>query len=486
MIPSRFPVTVVDFIAYSMRMQTDNGVGNAVISLAGRVDDSRFRKAIRMALDAEPILGCRFVDHWFRPYWQRRTDLDELPLCPVVEGDEQSPAFARFLIESIDPSRDPLFKAMIFRGTTDTICVKGSHAAVDGPSIQWFFPLVIGLYQRLKDEPNFVPTPNSTGARRLNWRDLGRRLTFSQRLGTIRDVVANRSTPTATWVFPEYRGKDAFHGYVMLKLSPERVHPLAQYGRDRQATMTSVIFAGLYLAALKLFQAASDGELVFSTNADLRRFLPLHRRDYALSNMSGPGRFRMDPRRDREFESVLASIRDQLKHIMKDPARIPSPLSLLAAFPSLQLCLESLPFSLIGRTVRAKVRQVSTRRERRWTALNAGMIDSSIAFDGTPVNDIYFLGPLILGPGMGLAFTVYRNSLTLSLGLSGRVMNESVARQFLEQVDRELPFHSGAAGRILTLAAERPAEEEHPAAAQSRIEVRTSSSRPWAIREKRG
>lgn len=445
MMPSRFPVTLVDFVAYSLRM----GSGNFVLKLSGRIDETRLRKAIRLMMDAEPILGCQFVNHWFRPYWRRREDLDELPLCHVVQGEEDGPEFVRYHIASLDPARDPLLDITIFRAETDTICLKACHAVLDGPAATQLFPALMSTYRRLRQEPDFVPTPNVAGTRHRS--DLGLKYSFRQKLQVVRQMVAGPRIPVATWLFPECRGEDAFHGYVMLRLPPARVRALARYGRDRQATMTSVMLTGLYLAALEVFRVASDEVATFTTTVDLRHFLPLARRNYTVANMSGPGRFRMPPRRIADFEQALASIRDQLKRILKDPTCLPSSLAFLFAFPFLQRGLESLPFSLLGRLINGHYAREISRPERRWGGINVGRIDPQLlAFEGASVEDAYGTGPLVMGGGMAAVFTIFRDTLTLSLGLSGRVMDEDVARRFLGQVDLELPFHAEAPGRVLT------------------------------------
>ena len=41
------------------------------MAFSHRLDPRRLKKAMALATDAEPILGCRFVYHRNRPYWQR-------------------------------------------------------------------------------------------------------------------------------------------------------------------------------------------------------------------------------------------------------------------------------------------------------------------------------------------------------------------------------------------------------------------------------
>ena len=461
MIPDRFPATTVDLIAHLIRMRTDNGVGGCVVKLNGHIDEARLRRTIRLALDAEPIVGCRLVDSWYRPYWQRRVDLDQLDLCPVAEGDERSPAFLKFLTDSIDPEREPLMQVRIFRGADDTICFKGAHAVADGPSAARFFHYLITLYRRLKDEPGYVPPPNVGGLRDYKSDVFKGRFGLRQIPGLLRELKKDGAIPAATWTFPPYADPKAVHGYTLLKLPPRRVRALSRYGFERQCTMTSVVLAGIYLAALKVFGLTSEDHATFTATADMRRFLAVRRQEYAVSNMSAPGRFVMDPRRDRSFEVALLSVRDQLKRILKDPTSVPPAAALL-------VCLASLPFTVLRRVADKRIRQASESPGRRWGLANPGEVDLALLHsDDVPVRDAFLFGPLVMGPGVAMISSIFRGSLTLTLGQSGRTIEAKVIRQLLEQVDRELPFSEEGAGSISMLEADAPPEPAGAVSARS-------------------
>jgi NRPS condensation-like uncharacterized protein len=460
-IPDRFPATTVDLFAHLMRMRTDNGVGGCVVTLDGHIDEARLRRTIRLALDAEPIVGCRLVDSWYRPYWQRRADLDQLDLCPVAAGDARSPAFLKFLTDSIDPLREPLMQVRIFRSADDTICFKGAHAVADGPSAARFFHYLMTLYRRLKNEPDYVPPTNVGGLRDYKADVFKGKFGLRQIPRLLKELKREGAVPAATWLFPEYTDSRPVHGYTLLKLPPSRVRAMSRYGFERQSTMTSVVLAGIYLAALKVFRLASEDCATFTATADMRRFLAVRRQEYAVSNMSAPGRFTMDPRRDRSFEVALLSVRDQLKKILKDPTSVPPAAALI-------MCLASLPFAVLRRVADRRIRQASESPERRWGLANPGEVDLALLHsDDVPVRDAFLFGPLVIGPGVAMISSIFRGSLTLTLGQSGRTIEAKVIRQLLEQVDRELPFYEQGAGTISTLSAEAPPETAGAVSARS-------------------
>jgi NRPS condensation-like uncharacterized protein len=455
MIPDRFSATLVDIVAHLLRTRIDTGVANCVLTLAGRIDERRLNRALRLAMDVEPIGGCRFVEHWFRPCWQRRGDLDTLPLCTVREGEGQAAAMAHYLTESLDPTCDPLVKILVFRGAVDTLCLKACHTVADGPSLATVFQLLSTIYRRLKTEPDYRPVPNP-GPRDL--KIVARQFGFRERMRFLREIVADRAEPPGSWRFPPCGGRDRFRGYILLRLPPERVRALSADARRQGATMTAVMLAGLYLAALNVFQTTGSGRVAFSTTTDMRRFLPRDQRRTAVSNMSAPARFRLDPSRQRTYAEVLPAIRDQLQVIHKDPTRMASLMSLMVALPGVNRVLEWLPFTVLRRRIDNMTTQLGTRPDRRWTMANLGELAlESLEFGDVAIDDAYFTGPLYVGPGVGLVCSMFHKTLTLGVGVSDRVMDEAVARRLLEEVDRQLPFRTEGAGAVQTIAAGKAA-----------------------------
>ena len=79
-IPDRFPAPPLDWLEYVARNVADQQL-HCVIVFDKHVDAERMSQAVLLTLDAEPVLGCRFVYDRHRPYWERRHDLDRLTLC---------------------------------------------------------------------------------------------------------------------------------------------------------------------------------------------------------------------------------------------------------------------------------------------------------------------------------------------------------------------------------------------------------------------
>src|SRR5689334_3963303 len=106
---------------------------HAVVSLSECLDDARLMRAVRLTMDAQPILGCKFVPHWFRPYWKRYENLDRMEFCNIRAGRNRPQDVHDFFVE-------PLYKlpvrVLVLRGEQERLCIKLDHRVGDGTSLQ--------------------------------------------------------------------------------------------------------------------------------------------------------------------------------------------------------------------------------------------------------------------------------------------------------------------------------------------------------------
>ena len=75
MIPKRIRAVTTDKLGFALAQVTDYKI-QVVLEFEGALDADRLRHALRLLMDAEPVLGSRFVPHWFSPYWERLTEAE--------------------------------------------------------------------------------------------------------------------------------------------------------------------------------------------------------------------------------------------------------------------------------------------------------------------------------------------------------------------------------------------------------------------------
>ena len=68
--PDIMPAFAHDYGNYVARYGMGNFQIQAVLRLDGRLDYNKLARAVRLSVDIEPVLGCRFIEH-APPYWKR-------------------------------------------------------------------------------------------------------------------------------------------------------------------------------------------------------------------------------------------------------------------------------------------------------------------------------------------------------------------------------------------------------------------------------
>ncbi len=163
-IPLRFKVEKWDKIIHLGRAGHDSLL-HCILTFDGRIDEKRLDKAFRLSLDAEPVLGCRFVDKGRQPYWERKEDLDREGRVGIAEVNDAIQAVLAYMVEPIDPCDGPQIQARLFRSENDTLCLKINHMAVDAGGVKEYAELLSDIYRRLEKYSCYIPQVNSTGSR---------------------------------------------------------------------------------------------------------------------------------------------------------------------------------------------------------------------------------------------------------------------------------------------------------------------------------
>jgi len=414
---------------------------HAVIRFQGRIDPERMARAVRLSLDAEPVLGCRFVVRWWRPHWERREDLDAIEHCRVVEGGDAEAELQRFLALPTDPAADPMVLARILRAREDTLCIKLHHLAADAGGAKEYLYLLAGLYRKLAESPAYRPRPNLEGSR--SFRQVSRLFGLPALLriagGGLLDMIQD-AVPPRSWTFPAAAAPPERRTYVIRRIGPARFRALQAFGRRHRATVNDVVVAALYRALLRHIRPAPGEALRMICTADFRRYLPAGRAG-ALCNLSGF--VHMNPGRTlgESLEETTVRVRD-LMNRKKRAAAIG-----MGDYPLAALVFKGLPF--------AWARGLLHRFADRWMepgtpfpgVTNLGVIRSGeLGFGEAGVADAFLTAPIAFPPVVVFALSGFRDSLTFSLGLCETGMDRAGAEAFFDLLEGCLPGEQAPGG----------------------------------------
>ncbi|MBI5500611.1 MAG: hypothetical protein HY907_10255 [Deltaproteobacteria bacterium] len=396
-----------------------------------RLDPDRLARAVELVLDAEPVLGCRFVHDAWRPYWERLPrPLDDAFL---VAADDAS--FEAFACEPLDPGRGPQLLACLWPAPDgDRLLVKVGHYAADAGGTKEALETLARTYRRLAVEPRYEPEPNVGGSRSMG--QVMRRVPWSARpriagnaLRGLRGLVGG-APPTRFPVTREQRPGPP--RYALRHVEREHVTALAEYGKERGATINDVVATAVLRALSVVADRSRPSELRLLVTADLRRHLPCGR-GAGLCNMSGidPMSLGVPPELDEGFDGLLARV---TRHTRGRKASWIGLNDYVAMLPVIGWMPMSWLDGIFGGLIRATNRGL--RMPNGLT--NMGPIRREAVDFGAAPRRAFLRVPPTFPPNFVLGMSGYGGELSLSAGWYPGSAPEALVERFFDLIVEEL------------------------------------------------
>jgi NRPS condensation-like uncharacterized protein len=425
-IPRRLPAPAQDRMVYSCRY-SQHEHGNFVLAFDGRLDEHRLRDAMRLAMDAEPVFGCRYVPGR-KPYWERRPDLDSLPLCTLAETADFSRELERFVDTPCDGTRDPLLSARIVRGETDALLLKTSHLAADGAGSKEILSLIARLYRNPELAPHqIVPNRGCRGARQL-FREIGWR-------GCLRIFRQPFVRPVKTpWPFPAASLRDqSTLRPAIRRLKPAAFDALRAFGKRFGATLNDVFVAACFRALWRSLDFPPGIPQSITIPSDLRRYLRSGETE-AICNFVVPLHVTAARAADEPFEETLIRVRD---YALTGPVRRDRAVAAMIWVSALYKIF----LKQVERSLATDVQRSAEMRTVVFTNLGAFEPDE---FDfGVPLTDIYRLSHAAFAPGLIVNVSSFRKKLTFAINYPSRAILPKDIERFLDIFVEELGQATG-------------------------------------------
>lgn len=406
---------------------------HCIISFANLIDEHRMAKAVRLTLDAEPILGCRFAVHGRRIRWESRTGLNNAELFGFKASENVEGEMLRFLSEPSDPCKDPTVHVLLIRSDRDRLCIKVSHVVADAGGVKDYAYLLASVYRKLADNPEYKPAPNLNGSRSM--RQISRQFGFPEKLGILRQTlteIKQSAFPRKHCSFPLVKGDPEDRAFVIRRISPELFHEIKAYGSRYDATINDVLLTAICRSFFDLIHPAPDVPFRLVTTADLRRYLPSGKAG-AICNLSGVFHLKLNRKPEADFKDTLLEIHQQMNFIKNDFIG-------LGYHPIFVLSSIALPASLnlrIGKKMAEKVLDIANHTPPGFT--NMGAIDTEqLVFGDAKVTDAFLTAPVMFAPLLLIGVSGFRESLIMSVGFSNAAVNKPLAERVLNGIEDEL------------------------------------------------
>ncbi len=424
------PAYAHDFGNYVARYGMGNFQIQIVMKLEGRLDFDKLTRAVRLSVDAEPVLGCRFVEG-NPPYWKRLENIDEVPFCSFEEASDGDEAVQRFLESPLNMDHDPMVKVKLIRSAEcDTLGIKLNHSCSDGSGTKDYIHLLSHIYSCIDSENGvYIPKPS---IRSRNDHDR----IFSA-LG-IKDPESDHSpvdAPKTVWPWPWQSGgcKDTTP-FVICQLPHGQLDVLSKYAKERGATINDLILTAFYRAMFKMSQPPYGIPMDMGLTVDLRRYLPDNKAE-AIRNLSGGVIVRVARLSGEPFKGTLSRV---VSAMNRKKAGNPGYQNATAAERA-----EKLNFYhfLAFAKFLSEFAKISSQHCFFCSPglSNVGIISKSlIKFGENAVTEAYFIPPVVRAPGLLLVASSYNGIMTLAVGYYKDSINRGHFEKLLNQIKNEL------------------------------------------------
>lgn len=413
--------TAPDLLEYVGRRFGDQQL-HCVLTFDSALDVERLARATRLALDAEPVLGSRFVERAWHSYWARRDDLDSQELCSLEYGTPVEGRLQRFMVTPGDPRVDPLLRILVLRSDVDTICIKLDHVAADASGLRDCVALLASIYARLAYNPHYRPEPNRDGDR--GFRQVLTQFSLADKVAALR---AGRRK-VEPWGFPAASETCANRVILMRRIGPARLAALRACRLAHHATTNDVLLTAFFRALFEVIDPPAAGPLKVQFSVDLRQYLP-QRRAGSICNLAGAVFPAIARRSDESFDATLVRVRDAMRAIE-------------AARPGLAGTVVVETLAKLGLPLARKMAALVTGWSRGMMApifSNLGGLSSRADFGGPKITDGYLVGPVMFPGAFMLALSSSGKAVTMSAGFCEPGTSRADVRRLLDVIDRELP-----------------------------------------------
>lgn len=423
-IPTRFPATGADTAISITRAVTNHRIGMRLTFGPGQLDPVRLATAVRLSLDAEPILGCSFRTDERKACWLRMPRPEEAGYFSAVDSADPDGDMERFQAREISDAGPQAAVALFAAEDADHVGIKVSHVVADGQAAKQYAYLLADIYSRLATDPSYVPEPNL--ASRPSGRDVWEHLTSEQR----RESRRAKSWANPTWVVPSKGTSGGGLTFRTTFIAPDDFRRLKAYGEQRGATINDLLLTAVFRACVTLFNPPAHKPLSLMCTAELRRYLPDPQR-LPISNISISGSLDIECADDESFDETLVRVRERMA-VWARQCYGAGPLANAEKLAGLGYGLTRV---LLGLTFRMAG---GSGKTYPWFT-NIGVLDEArLSFDGAVPTSGHMFGPSSNGPAVVPVISTYRDRLAISMGFCSEDMDESIIVSVLQSVAAEL------------------------------------------------
>jgi NRPS condensation-like uncharacterized protein len=407
------PANGHDMYNYLARYKIANFQIQTILTIDGRLDFDKLTRAVRLSVDAEPVLGCRLIEA-DPPYWKRLDNIDKTMFCSIEETNNLDESVKKFLESPLSMDKDPMVKIKLLRSSqNDALCIKINHACCEN-----------GV---------FVPNPSIRSRK-----DQDR---LFSKLGIADPETAwipGSEISTPTWGFPWKQAEQRNMRVAVSKIANGQFDEITVYGKAMGATINELILTAFYRAMLKMGTPIYDIPMVIPITVDLRRYLP-NQKTEAIRNFSGSVNTLLSMEANETFSGTLSRVVPMMQKIKNECPGLQSAIGLERVEKS-RFKEECVKYQVLSLLNDISSKYFNFFGDKCVPILsNLGYVSKSLVnFGKNVVTNAYMVPPVIRAPGLLLLVSSYNGIMTLSVCYYESIVRSEDIERLLDNIKNEL------------------------------------------------
>ena len=423
-LPERIPAEISDQIQFFLRTYADQQM-RFVIAFSQHINSEVLKKAMRLAIYAEPIFSYFYKEGVKTSWWQKQEVINTALLIDLIEiKTNPKNEIDNFLTLEIQPFSFPIVRARVIRnGDKDILCINMNHTPTDGAGLKEFVKLLASIYTNLITNPEFEPKPDINGDRSL--KQVTDNFTFFQKIKFAREGF--RSPKKAlSWSFDWNRTREERRKIITtIKLATDTFDRLKTYSKVNNVSINDIVLA----AFIRSFESTGMKNHYVAKPViipvDLRKYVKAENCS-PICSLTGSLTCNIGKVTGPDFKDTVMKVRDEMyskKEVHAEMNRI----------TQIAVLSRIIPYGKL------KDKLISMRMPPIPLVTNIGIIkQADINFNDIPVEDAFVTGSISFEDYFSIGFSTFQNVITFSIGYSGGDEQEQKVKDFLGTFKAEL------------------------------------------------
>ncbi|MDT8718004.1 DUF1298 domain-containing protein [Clostridium sp. 19966] len=391
---------------------------HTLISLKNHIDEVCLKKAIELSFQVFPLINSRYVEGFFKAYWEKGSATSE-DILEVIKSENPEKDIDKIIVTRTEEFNGPQMKVYIIREKTkDSICIIINHMLSDAGGFKEYLYILSSIYSDLKVKGS-CELKEKMGSRSLD--QVFRQLSLKEKARIL--FTSSKISKYDSGNSFKLEGDKRNPFIATYKIPKEKFLKIRAYAKKNGATINDVMLSA-YLRTLKKFLKCSNFPIPCAV--DLRKYIK-DRKAEGICNLVSNMICYVDDIGE-SFDETLIKI----KKTMDAEKENASPLK---AMLLLQTAFKFLPYKISKKVV------TKTFKNPPIAMTNIGLIDKKrLLFYGAVIEDAYMSGSIKYKEYFQIAVTTFDDKSTLSINMHGSLKDKVQINEFLKSFDNELEF----------------------------------------------